>query len=129
PTRLRSLVPDAVCGSHPPRSGDEDHGHRQYFVVHGREYDRCGRTRRPVRARAGAPVRSLLDTSRGVDARLPAALARTLPIGGALYTAIRVQLQRRQAIMRLQIEECRLKIGHGYLVIDIVVEVNHRWPA
>src|SRR5205085_540275 len=67
-------------------------------LVHGRQHDHRRWSRRPVRARSRAPVRSLLDAPRRVDARLPAAVARSLQVGRTLHAAVRIPFHWGQVV-------------------------------
>src|SRR5207237_39740 len=77
---IRPAVPDAVRRSNPPSGRHGDDGGGKHLFLHGREHDRRGGTRRPVRARPRAPLRSVLDAPCRMDARIPAALAGSLPV-------------------------------------------------
>ena len=63
-SRLRAQLPDAVRRPHPPRGRHPDDRGRRDLELRRRQHDRAGRPRRPVRARAPAPVRPALDAAR-----------------------------------------------------------------
>ncbi len=67
--RVRPHVPDAVRRPRAQRGGHRDDGGRRDLRARPREQHPDGRARRPVRARAPAPGRPVLDAARGGAAR------------------------------------------------------------